>query len=171
MKLLLKKKKNINKYLKTEICKLKKTFWKYSLKSHLEWFDKYVKDFDIHLLIFRDRELIGYNLMRIRYLDKIKKKKIKFFYFDTLIVKKKYRGLNLSRKIIDKCKVISNKKGIPIILICEKKHINYYDKWGFTLLNRKDLLFQDYDFNKYSMLYIKKNKNLFYKKKLKIHLN
>ena len=54
--------------------------------------------------------------------------------------------------------------------IFEKKqsiNANNYIELFITL----DQKLINFDFNKYSMLYIKKNKNLFYKKKLKIHLN
>ncbi len=109
--------------------------------------------------------------MRKRYFHSSSKKNNKYFYFDTLIIKKKYRGLNLSKKIINKCKMISNNTMMPIILICEKKHINFYKKNGFNLLNNKNLFFKDHKFNKYSMIYIKKNKSYFLVEKLKIFLN
>ena len=43
MKIEVLKKDKIKNKLKIEICKLKKTSWNYSLKSHLEWFSKNVK--------------------------------------------------------------------------------------------------------------------------------
>jgi 3-deoxy-manno-octulosonate cytidylyltransferase (CMP-KDO synthetase) len=43
MKIKVLKKSKINNSLKIEICKLKKTFWNYTLKSHIEWFENNIK--------------------------------------------------------------------------------------------------------------------------------
>ena len=55
------KKKNI-----LSICKLKNDYWKYGLRSNLNWFKKNIKTNDIHNLLFIDKKLIGYTLLRKR---------------------------------------------------------------------------------------------------------
>ena len=52
MKIKVLKKSKINNSLKIEICKLKKTFWNYTLKSHKEWFENNIKKDDLHILLF-----------------------------------------------------------------------------------------------------------------------
>ena len=127
MKIKVLKKNKISNSLKIEICKLKKTFWSYSLRSHKEWFEKNVKKDDIHILLFKEKKLIGYNLLRKRNYHLVLKKKIKknFYYFDTLIVKKEFRKKNLSKKILDQSLSLSRKANLPLILICKKKKYKF----------------------------------------------
>ena len=70
-----KKTKELKKNQINEICKLKNTHWRYSLKSSLEWFKGNVKKNDIHNFIYLNSKLIGYTLLRIRTLFLEKKKK------------------------------------------------------------------------------------------------
>ena len=57
------------------ICKLKNEQWKYGLKSNLRWFKKNIKKNDVHNLLFLNKKLIGYTLLRKR--KAVIKKKIK----------------------------------------------------------------------------------------------
>lgn len=172
MKIKVLKKNQINNPLKREICKLKKTFWNYLLKSHLEWFNKNVKKNDINILLLNKENLIGYNLLRKRnyYLvaDKIKKKN--YYYFDTLIVRKEFRKKNLSKKILNKSISISKKSNLPLILICKKQHVSFYKKFSFKLLKKNNIKFADHKFNSYSMIYTKKNSKYLISNKIQIYL-
>ena len=49
-----------------KVCILKDTQWKFGLKSQLEWFKKNIKVNDVHILLKRDNNLIGYTLLRKR---------------------------------------------------------------------------------------------------------
>lgn len=173
MKIKVLRKNKINNSLKTEICKLKKTFWNYSLKSHKEWFKKNVRKNDIHILLFNEKQLVGYNLLRKRnyYLELKKRIKKNYYYFDTLIVKKKFRKKNLSKKILDRSLSFSRKTNLPLILICKKKHVNFYKKFSFQLLKKNNFKFMDHKFKFNSMIYSKKiNKHLI-SNKIHIYLN
>ncbi len=173
MKIKILKKEKIKKKLKIDLCKLKKTFWNYSLKSHVEWFNKNVEKNDINILLLNKENLIGYNLLRKRNYhligDKIKKKS--FFYFDTLIVKKEFRKKNLSKKILNKSTSISRKSNLPLILICKKQHISFYKKFNFKLLKKNNIKFMDHKFNLYAMIYAKKNVKYLISNKIQIYLN
>ena len=127
MKIRVLKKDKIEEKLKINLCKLKKTFWNYSLKSHVEWFSKNVKKNDINIFLFNKESLIGYNTLRKRnyYLIENKIKKNPFLFLDTLIIKKEFRKKNLSKKIMNKNIDISRKSNLPLILICKKQHINF----------------------------------------------
>jgi hypothetical protein len=104
MKIRVLKKDKIEEKLKINLCKLKKTFWNYSLKSHVEWFSKNVKKNDINIFLFNKDSLIGYNLLRKRnyYLIENKIKKNPILFLDTLIIKKEFRKKKLSKKIMNK---------------------------------------------------------------------
>ena len=75
------------------ICNLKNQEWKYGLFSQLKWFKNNVKNNDIHNLVFCNKELIGYTLLRKRLLIENNKNK-KYFLFDTIIIDKNYRNKN-----------------------------------------------------------------------------
>jgi len=47
-----------------EICNLKNTHWNYGIKSNLIWFKKNVKKKDIHNMLYTNKKLIGYTLLR-----------------------------------------------------------------------------------------------------------
>jgi hypothetical protein len=46
------------------ICKLKNQQWSYGLKSQINWYNKNIKQKDIHNLFFNKSKLIGYTLLR-----------------------------------------------------------------------------------------------------------
>lgn len=172
MKIRVLKKDKIEEKLKINLCKLKKTFWNYSLKSHVEWFSKNVKKNDINIFLFNKDSLIGYNLLRKRnyYLIENKIKKNPFLFLDTLIIKKEFRKKNLSKKIMNKNIDISRKSNLPLILICKKQHINFYKKFKFKLLKKNNFQYMDHKFNLYSMIYAKRNIKHLISKKIQIYL-
>ena len=140
-----------------QICKLKNSFWKFGLIYNLEWFRKNIKRNDIHNLIFTNHKLIGYTALRINSLFK-NKIKIKYFYFDTLIIDKKYRLnkfasilMNFNNQIILKNKKIS-------FLICKKRMIKFYKKFFWELLNKKYFTIKDHKFSSYGMFFNNKFK-------------
>ena len=58
LKLVSIKTKNLNKKLIEQIIVLKNTHWKYSLKSQLEFFNKNVKNEDLHNLLIINKKLL-----------------------------------------------------------------------------------------------------------------
>jgi len=114
------KKKEIN-----DIIKLKKKYWKYSEKSHKEWFKKFIKKYDIHFLGKKKDNVAMYCCLRVREI-KVKSNIINFFYLDTLCSYKQFNKIfsfmRLINKLIDKdfC-----------ILICDSKHVKFYKKFNF----------------------------------------
>ena len=64
-----------------KICLLKDKEWKYGFKKQIKWFEKYVKNQDIHNLLYHKSKLIGYTLLRKRNCkinNSIKKKNLFF---------------------------------------------------------------------------------------------
>jgi hypothetical protein len=149
-----------------QICKLKNSFWKFGLRSNLHWFRNNIKRNDLHNLIFVNFKLIGYTVLRINSLFK-NKNKIKYFYFDTLIIDKKYRSNKLSSILMHfNNQVILNNKKISF-LICKKKMIKFYEKFCWKLLNKKYFEIKDHKFSSYGMFF---NNKLMTKTKYDIYL-
>ena len=146
--------KKTNSLLKKEInsiVKLKNTHWKYGVKSNYNWFKKNIRNNDIHNLIFSNEELIGYTLLRKRKI--ITNSYRKYIYFDTLIIKKKYRKkkfanilMSFNNKIIKKNKMIA-------FLICKKKMINFYKKNFWKFLDNKNFQIKDHSSKKSGMIF------------------
>jgi hypothetical protein len=140
-----------------QICKLKNSFWKFGLRSNLDWFRNKIKSNDIHNLIFYNFKLIGYTVLRVNSLFK-NKNKIKYFYFDSLIIDKKYRSnkfssilMHLNNQIILKNKKIS-------FLICQKQMVKFYKKFSWKLLNKKYFTIKDHKFSSCGMFFNNKFK-------------
>jgi len=66
------------------ICELKDKQWKFGIKSQISWYNKNIKQKDIHNLFFIKSKLIGYTLLRKR----------------TCIIKKNMGGGNFKISII-----------------------------------------------------------------------
>jgi hypothetical protein len=77
-----------------KLLKLKQTFWKYNLKSQISFFKKNYYKFDINNLIYKNKKLIGYNILKKRSFF-LKNKKSKYYYLDTLIIDKNQRKKKL----------------------------------------------------------------------------
>ena len=145
--------KSLNlKYLKKKeiikICNLKNTHWKFGLKSNLKWFRKNIKKKDIHNLLYKNEDLIGYTLLRKRLalLKGNKIKKIHYLYFDTLIIKDKFRKFGYSKALMNFNKKIIKKEKLHAFLICYNNLIKYYKKFGWTKIQNKSFKVMDFKF-------------------------
>ena len=86
---------DLNKSLVNNICKLKNSKWKYGIKGNLNWFKQNAKKHDLHNVLFFKKKLAGYTMLRLRKFIN-NRKTYNYYYFDTLIINKKYRGKQLS---------------------------------------------------------------------------
>ncbi|WP_440937729.1 GNAT family N-acetyltransferase [Candidatus Pelagibacter sp.] len=136
LKLLNLKTSHLNKNLVNNILKLKDTHWKKGLVSQKEFFDKNVKKNDHHFLMYYKQVFVGYVLLR-KEKCVYKMQNIQYFHFDTLIINKKYRKLNLSSFLMDFIKNFINHERSFSILFCNKKVVKYYEKFGWKKLNEK----------------------------------
>ena len=78
------------------ICKIKKEQYKFSLNDQIKWFNKNIKKNYIHNLVCKDNKIIGYNCLRLNRSSKSNK----LILFDTIILKKKFRGNGYSKLIL-----------------------------------------------------------------------
>ena len=163
--LLSKKTKQLKKKQINNICKLKNTHWNYSFKSNFEWFKKNVKNNDIHNLIYYNSKLIGYTLLRIRtfYLGK---NKHKYFYFDTLIIDKRYRNMGISYFLMKLNNQVIKKNNKISFLICSNNLIRFYKKFGWRIMPKKIFSIVDHSFDSNGMYFnskvLNKNKYIFF---------
>ena len=150
--LLSKKTKKLKKAQIVNICKLKNTHWNYGFKSNLKWFKENVKSNDIHNLIYHNSKLIGYTLLRIRsfLLGKIKSK---YFYFDTLIIDKKYRKKGISLPLMKLNNEVIVKKNKISFLICQNRSIEFYKKYGWKKMSKRIFSIMDHKFDKNGMYF------------------
>ena len=125
-KFIKKKTKLLSKNEVTSILRLKKFFWRYSLKSHKDWFGKNIKKNDIHFF-YKKRDVIKmYCCLRFRHC-KVGDIKMPFYYLDTLCSVKSYRYRILNFLIF----IIENTHSRITITLCENVHLGLYSLMGF----------------------------------------
>ena len=151
MKLVSKKTFDLNKKEIMDIINLKETHWKHGIESQKKWFKKYVNPKDIHNMLSINNEFIGYTLLRPRKI--ISKKYKKYLYFDTLILKKKFRNKNYSSELMNFNNNIIKKNKKISFLITLKKLEKYYVKYGWKILSKKSFTVCDHKQNSVGMIY------------------
>lgn len=141
------KKNQLTKKIVKEICLLKTQHWKNSVNSQINWFENNIKASDLHFNLIKNKTLIGYVLLRRRSF-KFHNKKNKYYYFDTLIIDKKYRGKKLSFHLMNatKNKIIEMKS--HSFLICRKEMIKFYKKFEWKLYKKDQFIIDDHKFDK-----------------------
>jgi len=140
---------------------LKNTEWDFGAKGQYNWFQKEIKKKDIHILLKKNNNLIGYTCLRYKKYFSGKKNNI-FLLFDTHIVKKNFRNKGYGKILINKAiRVIKNKK-ILSLLFCKKKQIKYYKKFYWNVINKKKYL-SNKKHKKLHLMFL--GKNISFKKK------
>ena len=125
--------KDLKKEQILSICKLKNSFWTWSILKQLEWFKKNVKKMDINNMLTINDNLIGYTLLRKRSTF-IEKKHFSYFYFDTFIVHRSFRKKGLGETLmLFNNKIIKSLKRHSF-LICKKNLISFYVKFNWKIL-------------------------------------
>lgn len=160
MKIIKKKTIQLSNYEINNIIKIKKQFWKFSFKEHNKWFVNKIKPNDLHFFI-GSKNINIYCCLRSRSFF-YKKKRIKFYYLDTLCSLRRYRYLVLN--FLDF--VIKDSKVTSILTLSSKEHLFLYKFFGFKKIKNIELL--NHDIKKYNtLLYVPKNnlnKKIFHNK-------
>tara|TARA_A100000164_G_C21662423_1_gene655588 strand:- start:26 stop:529 length:504 start_codon:yes stop_codon:yes gene_type:complete len=151
IKIVSKKTHDLKKSEIMDIIKLKETYWKYGIQSQKKWFKKYVGAKDIHNMVLLNNKFIGYTLLRPRKL--ISKNCRKYLYFDTLILKKKFRNKKYSSNLMDFNNTIIKKNKKISFLITLKKLEKYYIKHGWKTLSKKSFKICDHKQHNIGMIY------------------
>jgi hypothetical protein len=163
--------KNIKFYIKQtqflkpseirSICTLKNTEWHFGIREQHNWFQKEVKKKDIHILLKKNNNLVGYTCLRYKKFF-FEGKLCPFLLFDTHIIKKKFRNKGFGKILISKViKIIKNKK-ILSLLFCKNDQLKYYKKYNWNIVDKKKYLSNKIH-KKLNLMYLGK-KNFFKKK-------
>jgi len=142
------------------ICELKNKHWKFGIKSQVSWYNKNIKQKDIHNLFFIKSKLIGYTCLRKR--TCIIKKNMggvisKYLYFDSFILNKKFRKKKLSNLMMNLNNMVIKQLGYFSFLICKYELLNFYQKHGWNKLKNKSILVKDHSFSTYGMIFNDEN--------------
>ena len=82
--------KDLTKKQILSICKLKNSFWRWTVSEQLKWLKKNVKKMDINNMLIINGNVVGYTLLRKRNAY-VKNKRLRYFYFDTFLVHRNFR--------------------------------------------------------------------------------
>ena len=139
-----KKTNELDSVLINKILVLKNTHWSHGIKSQKEFFRKKVLANDLHNLLIINDKLVGYTCLRKKKLYTRKKKL--FFYFDTLIIEKKYRNKGFSKILMNFNNFIIYSNNISSHLVCKNQMVPFYK--SFFWKKNSDFVFkgiQPYD--------------------------
>jgi len=154
------KNKNIKYNQIINISKLKDTFWRYGIKSQKKFLKSNFKSNDLHILAYKNNNIIGYVSLRMSSFTKNNNyKNYKYFLFDGFIVNKLFRNLNIGKNIIKICRKKSKFFKMPILLLCKKSVLQYYTKLNFKVISKKNYLLINYQYAGYLLRYNLNYKN------------
>ena len=153
------KTKNLSKNLILSICKLKNTHWKNKIVSQKNFFKKNCKSQDLHNLLYHNKKLIGYTLLRKRifFLGSVSKK---YLLFDTIIVDKMFRKQKYAHFLMNFNNLTIKKNKIRSYLLCNKELINFYKNFSWKVENSNKFIIDKKNPLKTVMSFNLKNKNI-----------
>ena len=137
------KTKDLKKKQILSICKLKNTFWRWTVSKQIEWYERYAKKTDINNMLVLKGELVGYTLLRKRTAYE-KNKPLVFYYFDSFILSEKVRNKGFGKALIQFNNKILNSLKKHSFLVCPKKTIPFYLKNGWKILPRNKFEIMDH---------------------------
>ncbi len=142
IKLLSLKSKQLSSGQILNICKLKKQVWKYPLKSQIKHFKENFNNKDINNMIYKNKKLIGYTILR-NIKVRINKLSKNFLLLDTIIIDNRFRNKNFGEILMNfNNNQILNSK-YPSILQCKKKHFLFYKKFYWKKINKISPIFKN----------------------------
>ena len=142
---------NINKII--QISNLNDSQWRFGINSQIEWFKKNIKKNDIHNLLYLKSKLIGYTLLRRRSFNNNNKLKKRYLLFDTLVIHKDYRNKKLSNLLMIFNNTIIRETRLFSFLICNNDLVDFYKKYDWIKLNKKNIKVLDHPFSTNGMLF------------------
>lgn len=137
-KLILSNHANIPGIQLQDICELKAIRWDYPLEEHLRWMHNNIKADDYHLMINQDKKMVAYANL-IDTFAFVNGEVTDFKGIGNVCTIKSGEGYgNLLMDAINKSLFEHNWKGI---LLCKDNLIAYYQKFGWTLIDKKEVIF------------------------------
>ena len=149
------KTKDLKKNLMLSICKLKNSYWSWTIPKQLEWLKKNAKKEDINNIMVINNRLIGYTLLRKR-IAYVNNKPLKYFYFDSFLIDKRFRNKGYGRVLLLFNNKILKRLKKHSFLVCPKKTISFYSKYNWKILTKNSFKIMDH-----KPTWIKNKKNLY----------
>ena len=143
----------LNKNKIIQISNLKDSQWRSGINSQIIWFKKNIKKNDIHNLLFLKSKLIGYTLLRRRSFNNNNKLKKRYLLFDSLVIHKDYRNKKLSNLLMIFNNTIIRENRLFSFLICKNDLVDFYKKYDWIKLNKKNINVVDHPFSTNGMLF------------------
>ena len=131
------KTKNLKEKQILSICRLKNSYWTWTIPKQLNWYKKTVKKTDINNILLINKKLVGYTLLRKRKAI-INNKSIFYYYFDTLIIHKKFRNRGLGKILMLFNNEVLNMLKSHSFLTCPKRLIPFYLKYNWKVLPKNN---------------------------------
>jgi hypothetical protein len=137
------KTKTLKKSQILSICKLKNTYWRWTIKKQLEWFEKTSAKNDINNMLIINNELVGYTLLRKRRAFE-NNKSFFYYYLDSMMLHKKTRKKGFGKILM----LFNNKILVKLkkhaFLTCTKETVPFYSKHDWKLLNKNKFQIMDH---------------------------
>ena len=137
------KTKDLKKRQIISICKLKNSFFPWTIRKQLEWYKKKVKKTDINNMLIINNRLVAHTLLRKRNAYENNKSFI-YYYLDTLVVHKKLQNKGFGKTFMLFNNKILNKLKKHSFLICPKKIIPFYLKCNWKILPKNKFKIMDH---------------------------
>ena len=129
------KTKDLKKNQILSICKLKNTYWRWTITKQFEWFKKTSAKNDINNMLIINKELVGYTLLRKRKASE-NNKFFFYYYLDSMVLHKKIRKKGFGKILmLFNNKILINLKK-HAFLTCTKETVPFYSKHDWKLLNK-----------------------------------
>lgn len=117
-----------------DICRFKNLNWSYPINSHRKWLVENIVKADTHLLLFENRDLIGYlNIVNVDVLAD--GSSISAFGIGNVCIHPEYKGNGLGALIMSATKYFCRKNGRMGILLCQDKNTAFYDACNWHRFN------------------------------------
>ena len=137
LKIISLKTKNLKKSQILSICKLKDTYWPWTIKKQLEWFKKTPKKNDINNMLIINNKIVGYTLLRKRKAFE-NNKSFFYYYLDSMVLHPKFRKKGFGKVLMTFNNKILNDLKKHAFLTCTKETQPFYSKndWKPLSINK-----------------------------------
>jgi len=134
---------DLSPHLNEQIIQLKNQYWKYSVESQKKWMEDNIKQTDNHILLTKNKKIIGYLLISGRNVNII----------DSFIIDEEHRGLGYGGMMM---KYVS-KHNEGDFLLCKTKNIKFYEKYGWKKTKDVEIVGKKINKNLHKMITINKS--------------
>lgn len=117
------------------IIDLKRQHWNYSYEDNIKWINQNIREYDKHLMVYKDEVLIGYT--NIVYREVILDSARRVAGVGNVCVNKIYKGHGIGRIVMEYVNKEITRKNLTGVLLCKDELIAFYQKLGWHLVKGK----------------------------------